>query len=198
MIRINLLPYRDMQRAARIRHFSIMLGVVVATALGIVILGYLGLEARIANQQARNEYLKAEIVKLDKDIADIKKLKEQTRALLSRKQVVETLQTNRSESVHLLDQLVRQLPEGVYLKSIKETGNVISLQGYAQSSARVSTLMRNLDASPWLDGSTLVEIKAATIQGLRANEFSLNVRLVQPANDQAVETDTPAAVGGKS
>lgn len=182
MIRINLLPYREMQRAARLRHFSLMLGAVVALAFAIVIIGYLTLEARIAHQQARNEYLKSEIVKLDKDIADIKKLKEQTQALLSRKQVVETLQTNRSQSVHLLDQLVRLLPEGVYLKSIKQTGNTVSLQGYAQSNARVSTLMRNLDSSPWLKGSALVEIKAATVQGLRANEFSLNVQLVQPGN----------------
>ena len=182
MIRINLLPYREMQRAARLRHFSLMLGAAVALAFAIVIIGYLTLEARISHQQARNEYLKAEIAKLDKDIADIKKLKEQTQALLSRKQVVETLQTNRSQSVHLLDQLVRLLPEGVYLKSIKQTGNTVSLQGYAQSNARVSTLMRNLDSSPWLKGSSLVEIKAATVQGLRANEFSLNVQLVQPGN----------------
>lgn len=198
MIRINLLPYREMQRAARLRHFSLMLGAVAALGLVIVILGYLALEARIANQQARNEYLKTEIAKLDKDIADIKKLKEQTQALLARKQVVETLQTNRSETVHLLDQLVRQLPEGVYLKSIKQTGNSINLQGYAQSSARVSTLMRNLDASPWLDGSTLVEIKAATVQGLRANEFSLNVQLVQPGHENADAANSKQAAGGKS
>ena len=198
MIRINLLPYREMQRAARMRHFVIMLGAVVAIAFAIVVLGYLGLEARIANQNARNEYLKTEIAKLDKDIADIKKLKEQTQALLSRKQVVETLQNNRSEAVHLLDQLVRLLPEGVYLKSIKETGNIINLQGYAQSSARVSTLMRNLDASPWLDGSTLVEIKSATVQGLRANEFSLNVQQVQPTNEHPGDVDNKNTAGGKS
>ncbi|MDR3392139.1 MAG: PilN domain-containing protein [Sulfuriferula sp.] len=198
MIRINLLPYREMQRAARLRHFSMLLGAVAAIGLAIVILGYLALEARIANQQGRNEYLKGEIAKLDKDIADIKKLKEQTQALLARKQVVETLQTNRSESVHMLDQLVRQLPEGVYLKSIKETGNLINLQGYAQSSARVSTLMRNLDASPWLKGATLVEIKAATVQGLRANEFNLNVQLVQPGNEASDDAKNEQAAGGKS
>jgi type IV pilus assembly protein PilN len=120
--------------------------------------------------------MKAEIAKLDKDIADIKKLKEQTQSLLSRKQVVETLQTNRSDEVHLLDQLVRVLPEGIYLSAIKQTGSTINLQGYAQSSARVSTLMRNLDASPWLESPALIEIKAATVQGLRANAFNLNVQ----------------------
>lgn len=197
MIRINLLPYREMQRAARLRQFTLMLGLAAVSALAIVIFGYIALDARISNQNERNEYLKSEIVKLDKDIADIKKLKEQTQALLSRKQVVETLQNNRSESVHLLDQLVRQLPEGIYLKSIKQTGDIINLQGYAQSSARVSTLMRNLDASPWLDGSSLIEIKAATVQGLRANEFSLNVHLVQPTSDSSADMKTEQTGGDK-
>lgn len=193
MIRINLLPYREMQRAARLRHFSALLGVTAVAALGVVVLGYLTLDARINTQNQRNEYLKAEIVKLDKDIAAIKELKQQTADLLSRKQVVESLQTNRASSVHLLDELVRDLPEGIYLKAIKQTGNSINLQGFAQSSARVSTLMRNLDASPWLDSSQLVEIKSATVQGLRANEFSLTVNLVQPDAGAANNKD-----GGKS
>ncbi len=180
MIRINLLPYREMQRAARLRHFSELLGVAVVAALGVIVLGYLALDARINTQNQRNDYLKTEITKLDKDIAAIKELKQQTADLLSRKQVVESLQTNRASSVHLLDELARDLPEGIYLKAIKQTGNEINLQGFAQSSARVSTLMRNLDASPWLDSSRLVEIKSATVQGLRANEFSLMVNLVQP------------------
>lgn len=180
MIRINLLPYREMRRVARLRHFSILLGMVALLAVAVIVLGYITLETRIYSQRMRNEYLKTEIAKLDKDIADIKKLKEQTQALLARKQVVETLQTNRSQDVHLLDQLVRRLPEGVYLKSIDQTGNIVHLQGYAQSSARVSTLMRNLNASPWLEGATLVEIKSATVQGLRANEFSLDVQMVEP------------------
>lgn len=193
MIRINLLPYREMQRAARLRHFSALLAVTAVAALGVVVLGYLTLDARINTQNQRNEYLKNEIVKLDKDIAAIKELKQQTADLLSRKQVVESLQTNRASSVHLLDELVRDLPEGIYLKAIKQTGNSINLQGFAQSSARVSTLMRNLDASPWLDSSQLVEIKSATVQGLRANEFSLTVNLVQPGAGAANNKD-----GGKS
>ncbi len=193
MIRINLLPYREMRRAARLRHFSILLGMVALLAVAIIVLGYITLEARIYSQRMRNEYLKTEIAKLDKDIADIKKLKEQTQALLARKQVVETLQTNRSQDVHLLDQLVRRLPEGVYLKSIEQNGNLVHLQGYAQSSARVSTLMRNLNASPWLEGATLVEIKSATVQGLRANEFSLDVQLVAP--DQNKNADNAGKTG---
>ncbi|MCI4411601.1 MAG: PilN domain-containing protein [Thiotrichales bacterium] len=180
MIRINLLPYREMQRAARLRHFSMLLGAVAIIAVALIVLVYMVLDLRLSNQHQRNEYLKSEITKLDKDIAAIKALKEQTKALLSRKQVVEELQTNRASAVHLLDELVRDLPDGVYLRSIKQTGNQINLTGYAQSSARVSSLMRNLDASPWLEGSQLIEIKSATVQGLRANEFALTVNLVQP------------------
>ncbi|BBP01901.1 PilN domain-containing protein [Sulfuriferula nivalis] len=194
MIRINLLPYREMQRAARLRHFSMLLGAVASIAVVTIILVYMVLDARINNQRERNDYLKTEISKLDKDIAAIKELKEQTKALLARKQVVEELQTNRASTVHLLDELVRDLPDGVYLKSIKQTDNLVNLTGYAQSSARVSTLMRNLDASPWLDGSQLVEIKSATVQGLRANEFTLNVNLVQPDATESAKNDK----GGKS
>ncbi|MEO6146943.1 MAG: PilN domain-containing protein [Sulfuriferula sp.] len=180
MIRINLLPHREVKRAARQRQFTLLLGSVALLSIAVVVLGYLALDARLNTQANRNAYLKTEIAKLDKDIAAIKGLKEQTRALLARKQAVETLQTNRSNEVHLLDQLVRLLPEGLYLKSIKQTGNTINLQGYAQSSARVSSLMRNLEASPWLESPTLVEIHAATVQGLRANEFNLNVQQKQP------------------
>ncbi len=176
MIRINLLPHREVRRAARQRQFNLLLGAVALSGLAIVVLGYVTLETRQKTQLERNEFMKAEIAKLDKDIADIKKLKEQTQSLLSRKQVVETLQTNRSDEVHLLDQLVRVLPEGIYLSAIKQTGSTINLQGYAQSSARVSTLMRNLDGSPWLEAPALIEIKAATVQGLRANAFNLNVQ----------------------
>lgn len=194
MIRINLLPHREVKRAARQRQFNLLLGSVALLGIAIVILGYLTLDARQQTQAKRNEYLKVEIAKLDKDIVDIKKLKEQTRSLLARKQAVETLQTNRSNEVHLLDQLVRLLPEGLYLKSIKQTGNTINLQGYAQSSARVSTLMRNLESSPWLESPALIEIHSATVQGLRANEFNLNVQQKQPQSS----ADGQAKKGGKS
>lgn len=194
MIRINLLPHREVKRAARQRQFNLLLGAVALFGIAIVILGYLALDARQQTQAKRNEYLKVEIAKLDKDIVEIKGLKEQTQSLLARKQAVETLQTNRSNEVHLLDQLVRLLPEGLYLKSIKQTGNTINLQGYAQSSARVSSLMRNLESSPWLESPALIEIHAATVQGLRANEFNLNVQQKQPQSN----ADAQAKNGGKS
>ena len=116
---------------------------------------------------------------LDKQIAEIKKLREQTQALLARKNVVEDLQSTRSDVVHLLDQMLRILPDGVYLNSLKQTGNKIYLVGYAQSNARVSTLMRAIEDSPWLDTPTLIEIHAISAGGTRINEFSLTFNLTK-------------------
>ncbi|MDP1929309.1 MAG: PilN domain-containing protein [Thiobacillus sp.] len=176
MIRINLLPHRELARASRRRQFTVLLGVAVATGLVTVVLGHGVIAAQQSNQDARNAFLTQEITKLDSQIGEIKKIREQTQALLARKQVVETLQSNRTEVVHLFDQMIRLLPDGLYLKSFKQTGDVVSITGYTQSSARVSTLMRSLDDSPWFESASLVEIKAATVNNLRANEFVLTVK----------------------
>lgn len=129
------------------------------------------------NAGSKNDFLSKEIADLDKKIDEIKRLKEQTQALLARKQIIESLQRDRAEAVRLLSELVKQMPEGVYVRSIKQEGVKISLAGYAQSSARVSTLMRNIEASPWLEKPQLIEIKAATVDKRRLNEFSLNAAL---------------------
>ena len=186
MIRINLLPHRELARAARRRQFNILLGIAVAVGVVVVLLGHSFIAASQSTQEARNAFLDKEIVKLDIQIGEIKKIREQTQALLARKQVVETLQSNRTEVVHLFDQMIRLLPEGLYLKSFSQAGNVVTLSGYTQSSARVSTLMRNLESSPWFDSVNLVEIKAATVNNLRANEFVLTVKQTsqQPADAQ--------------
>ncbi len=176
MIRINLLPHRELARAARKRQFGILLGMAVAAGVVVVVFGHTLIAARQSNQEARNAYLDQEIAKLDSQIGEIKKIKEQTQALLARKQVVETLQSNRTEVVHLFDQMIRLLPDGLYLKSFKQAGDTITLNGYTQSSARVSTLMRNLDDSPWFESPSLIEIKAATVNNLRANEFVLTIK----------------------
>ncbi len=176
MIRINLLPHRELARAARRRQFTTLLGIAVAAGVLVVVLGHSVIAARQSTQEARNTYLDQEIAKLDIQISEIKKIREQTQALLARKQVVETLQSNRTEVVHLFDQMIRLLPDGLYLKSFKQAGDVVTISGYTQSSARVSTLMRNLDGSPWFESAALVEIKAATVNNLRANEFVLNVK----------------------
>ncbi len=186
MIRINLLPHREQKRQARQRQFiSIAIGLSIL-ALAVVALVHVVFLAQIENQQSRNKLLKDEIAKLDEQIKEIDKLREQTQALLSRKQVVETLQTNRTEAVHLLDQMVRQLPDGVYLRALKQIGTKVTVVGYAQSNARVSTLMRNIEASPWLTQPELVEIKAVPVPGAkdkdaRINEFTLSFQMKRAA-----------------
>jgi type IV pilus assembly protein PilN len=175
-IRINLLPHRELKRAARRRQFNFMLAAALIAGAAIAVLGHTVIAARQSNQDARNQYLQDEIAKLDKQIGKINEIKQQTQNLLERKQVVETLQSNRTEVVHLFDEMIHRLPEGLYLKSFKQAGDTITIDGYTQSSARVSSLMRNLDDSPWLEQANLVEIKAATVNNLRANEFVLTVK----------------------
>jgi type IV pilus assembly protein PilN len=184
MIRINLLPHREQKRQARQRQFvSLAIGLAILGA-AVVLLVHVAFGWQIEAQESRNGLLKTEIAKLDSQIKEIDKLREQTQALLARKQIVETLQSNRTEAVHLLDQMVRQLPDGIYLKSLRQSGAKVTLVGYAQSSARVSTLMRNIEASPWLQNPELVEIKSIVSpasKDLRINEFTLNARLKQTA-----------------
>jgi type IV pilus assembly protein PilN len=194
MIRINLLPHREAKRKARQQQMIVISVGVAVLGLLAVVAGYLFIGGLIERQQENNRYLKSEIAKLEKDIEEIKALKEKTQLLLDRKRVVEDLQAGRSEAVRLLDQLVRQLPPGLYLKAVKQEDRKITIQGYTQSNARVATLMRNLEASPWLANPQLVEIKAVTVNNQRANEFTLTVDLSQPEG----QTQTAAAAGAKS
>lgn len=175
MMRINLLPHREEKRKARRQQFFVLAGLVIAVGAALAFLVHGVISGYISSQDEKNAFLKQEIAKLDKEIEEIKRLKEQTEALLSRKQVIESLQANRAEAVMLFNELARQVPEGIYLKSLKQAGPRISLTGYAQSNARVSTLMRNLDASPLLERPELVEIQAATVNNRRLNQFNLNV-----------------------
>jgi len=144
-------------------------------------------------QEGRNAFLKSEMAKLDKEIAEINKLKDEIAALLARKQVIETLQTDRAQTVHLLDELVRQMPEGVYLKSMVQRGLRISVAGYAQSNARVSTLMRNIESSPWLANPGLVEVKAASVDKRRVSEFNLYFDVKRPDAKDDKAPAKPAA-----
>jgi len=181
MIRVNLLPHRAEKRKARQVQFIILSA--LSLVLGAVIVGfvYVAIDTQISYQERRNTYLKQEIAVLDKQIEEIRKLREQTQALLSRKTVVENLQSTRSDVVHLLDQMLRILPDGVYLKTLKQSGNQINVDGYAQSSARVSTLMRSIEDSPWLDTPTLIQVQATTVGGKRLSEFQLNFNLTKQA-----------------
>ena len=153
----------------------------------------------VDGQDEKNALLKQEIALLDKEIAEIKGLREQAEALLSRKQVIESLQTNRTEPVHIFNELARQMPEGLYLKSLKQTGSRINITGYAQSNARVSNLMRNLDASPQLQNAELVEVKAAVLNTRRVSEFNLNVSIErQPVEVvEKLKGQPPVTAGGK-
>ncbi len=193
-VRINLLPHREQKRQARQRQFISLSLSLAVLGLAVVALVHGVLAARIDNQTARNTLLKQEIAKLDEQIKEIDRLREQISAVLSRKQVVETLQANRSEAVHLLDQLVRQLPDGIYLRSVKQTDSKVTVTGYAQSNARVSTLMRNIDASPWLTNPELVEIKLVPAPGAakgadqKINEFTLNFLVKRVAPTEAKDT----------
>ena len=201
MVRINLLPHREQKRQARQRQFVSMAIGLAVLALAVVGLVHVGIAARIENQNGRNALLKTEIAKLDEQIKEIDKLREQTQALLARKQIVETLQSNRTEAVHALDQLVRQLPDGVYLRSVKQNGARLTLIGYAQSNARVSTLMRNIESSPWLEKPELVEIKSVALDKQKVNEFTLNLQLkrqteASPGAPGRVPAGAPLAAKG--
>ena len=185
MIRINLLPHREEKRKARRQQFYGLLGLVSVLAGVIVFLVITVIDGYISAQDAKNDFLKKEIVALDKQIDQIKRLKEQTQALLARKQIIEALQRDRAEAVLLLSELVKQMPEGVYIRSMKQTGARIALIGYAQSNARVSTLMRNIEASPWLEKPQLVEIKAVTVDKRRLSEFSMNAAIKRSSSQEA-------------
>ena len=201
MIPINLLPHRAERRKAQQRQFFVLAGMTVGLGAAIVVAVHGLFATRIENQLDRNKYLQTEIAALDKQIDEIKKLKEQTQALLARKRVVETLQTNRTETVRLLDQLVRQLPDGVHLKSVKQTGQKVNVVGFATSNARVSTLMRNLEASPWLEAPSLVEVKATKPgkENIILNEFILNVNISRPKEEAAgAKPPAPAAAAPKA
>mgnify|MGYP001276991360 CR=1 FL=1 len=196
MIPINLLPHRAERRKAQQRQFLALAGAAAAIGIGIVVLGHGFLAQRIDTQTSRNRYLEGQIALLDKQIDEIRKLKEQTQAMLSRKKVVESLQANRTEAVRMLDQLVRQLPDGLYLKAIRQSGDVVNVIGYATSNARVSTLMRNFEASPWLENPRLVEIKAVKLGNSSINEFNLNVNVSRPKEEGSDQIPAKQAPGG--
>lgn len=197
MIRVNLLPHREEKRKARRQQFYALSGVVAVLAGFIWFVGFSFINRMIDAQTEKNGFLKSEIAVLDKQIEEINKLKEQTESLLQRKQVIESLQANRSETVHLFNELARQLPPGVYLKSIKQEGQKITLLGHAQSNARVSTLMHNLDESPILERPVLIEIKAAQVGKRRMSEFSMNIYFSRQTSGE-VPSKSAKNPGGKA
>lgn len=179
MIRINLLPHRAEKRKAKQIQFVALS--VISLVLGALVVGavQLAINSQIEYQQRRNQYLKDEMAILDRQIDEINKLKAETQALLARKAVVEGLQSRRSDAVHLLDQMLRILPDGVYLKSLKQKGAKIWIVGYTQSNARISTLIRAIQDSTRLMQPHLIQIQATSVGGKRSNEFSMSFSLAK-------------------
>jgi type IV pilus assembly protein PilN len=199
VIRINLLPHREEKRKARREQFYALGGLMLLLGGVIWFLGFTLINGSISAQDSKNSFLKTEIATLDKQIDEIKKLREQTDALLARKQVIESLQANRAETVYLFNELARQVPSGIYLRTVKQSGQKITLNGYAQSNALVSTLMRNLDDSPLLERPDLVEIKTATVDKRRLSEFTLNIFFTrQTAEDAKKAGGAKLAAGAAS
>ena len=203
MILINLLPHREARRAQRKRAFFIGLGGSFAGGLLIAALWYTALQQVTAAQNDRNSFLRAEIARLDAQIKDIATLRQDIEALKARQRAVEDLQTDRNVPVYLLNELTRQVPEGVYLTSINQQGQTVSMRGIAQTNERVSELLRNtFYNSPWLEKPELIEIKAVT-QGSgrdtrRLFEFSMRVSLKRPQPPAASAAPARSAAPAKS
>jgi len=189
MARINLLPWRAERRKARKKEFAVMLGM---AALGGVLASFLVItyySGRISNQIARNEFVRAEITKVDAQIKEIGELDKKKDKLLARKEVIEVLQANRSQMVHLFDSLVKTIPDGVALTAIKQEGDILTLGGRSQSNARVSTYMRNLEGSGWMTNPDLNVIEAKAGNPGLPYEFNLKVKLANPNAPKDAEGD---------
>jgi type IV pilus assembly protein PilN len=183
MPRINLLPWREQERKTRRREFGIAAAAAIIAAVMFALGGKLMYSSWIESQTAKNNLLKKEIGKLDAQITDILDLENRKQRLLARMQIIETLQRSRPEVVHLFDELVRTVPEGIYLTSIKQTGRKLEIHGVAQSSTRVSTFMRNIDASTWMDNPVLEVVEAAKDNG--GSNFTLSAEQVGVDVDNA-------------
>lgn len=191
MAKINLLPWRDELRKQRQREFYVMLAGAAIAALFVVFVWWYWMGMRLDNQDARNAYLKQEIHLLDGKLTEIKQLETTKSKLLARKEIIEKLQASRSQMVHLFDELVKTIPDGVRLMTMRQNGDTLTLDGVAQSNASVATYMRNLDASPWLTHSDLVKTEAKKNDKRDRFDFGLMVKLTNP-DEKAKEQEKMA------
>ena len=189
MAQINLLPWREERRQELKKQFLTTIALVLALAAGLVIMADRIVNGQIDEQKARNEYLVKNIKILDKGIAEIRNLQKRRNQLLDRMRVIQELQGNRPIIVRVLDQLVRTVPDGVFYRTLSTKNKRISISGIAESNNRVSSLMRRLDASDWLENASLDKVKAARGYGDQANTFNLSVSVKAPAvsDDQSGE-----------
>jgi type IV pilus assembly protein PilN len=204
VILINLLPHREAARKRRREAFYGTLGAAVVLGVLIAGLGYLWFEAQISAQQSKNKFLQTEISKLEIEIKEISTLQDEIAALRARQQAVEDLQGDRNLPVHLLNELVRQLPDGVYLTNLKQENQTVTLQGMAQSNERVSELLRNLgNNSPWLVKPELIEITSTTVSlsqrdQRRVANFTMRIGLKRPTDAQKAAADKALAAAAQS
>ena len=200
MIMINLLPHREERRRRKKIAFYAGLGVAAVAGLAVVGIWYLVVQQLIAGQQERNKFLSAEIAKLDIQIKDIASLKAEIASLKARQKAVEDLQIDRNVPVHVLNELVRQVPEGIYVTSLKQDGQILAVTGIAQTQERVSELLRNTAYnSEWLVKPELVESKATTVQGAnreqkRLFDFSVRLTVKRPQDAPVAASQAASAI----
>jgi type IV pilus assembly protein PilN len=197
MIRINLLPYKEEIRKAKRKQFYSMAVMFVILGVLIVGLAYTAIGLAIDSQRSTNQALQDAINAAKAQVEEIAKIKAQTQALLGRKNAIESLQSDRANTVHLLSELVQQTPEGIYLTSVKQAGRLVTVRGYTQSNSRVSNYMRNIESSNWMSASQLIEVRTSVINGRRIPEFSLSFQLVPGKSEAAAAAAAAAAEGGE-
>lgn len=180
---INLLPWRDELRKEQTRQFVSLTIISVILTLAVILLLHVNMERIISHQDQRNQILKDEIKKLDKELEQIKDLEDTKEKLLSRMEIIQSLQQKRPQIVHLFDDLVRTVPEGLHLNSITQTGNSLKLVGLAESNGRVSAYMRNIDASDWMTKPRLTVIESKRKDG-RGSEFTLTASQSSPKDEE--------------
>jgi type IV pilus assembly protein PilN len=198
MPRINLLPWREAERKRKRQEFFLSLGAAVATAGLIMLLGQWQFSSSIQHQRDRNDYLKREIAELDKQIEEINGLDKQKQRLLARMEIIETLQRSRPEIVHVFDEIVRLMPEGVYLTYLKQTGTKFEMRGVAQSSTRVSSFMRNIDASQWLADPNLQIVETRAKDAVGGSSFTLFANQRRQASAEDAVAEEPASGKAKA
>ena len=181
MARINLLPWRAERRKQREREFYMQLGLAAVAGIVVVLLWGAWMGARIDNQSTRNTYLHDQIRQVDAKISKIKDLEKTRQRLLTRKKIIEQLQANRSQMVHLFDELVKTIPPSVKLAGLKQTGQTLTLKGVAQSNASVAKYMRNLEASPWMKDIQLHKTENRHDGSRLPYTFSVTLTLTKPA-----------------
>ena len=195
MPRINLLPWREAERKRKRQEFFLGIGAAIATAALVTLVGRWQMSAAIEHQNERNQIIKDEITQLDKQIEEIEGLENQKRRLLARMEIIETLQRSRPEIVHIFDEIVRALPEGVYLTFLKQSGTRIEMRGVAQSSTRVSAFMRNIDNSQWLADPSLQVVESKGKEPGRGSDFTLFA--TQRSQVPPAEESSPDKVAAK-